>query len=300
MVKFSYYDGNIYKSNCVGHLTLRNFIDAHLYPTDETQNVIKQIGEASAKGDKKAKAKLKEKLFSFTPSVLVPKGMPRRYASIEKFTGLMQLDFDNIPDRDIAELLKEHIFNMHQEIICIYISPSGLGVKALMSVTVADDVDHYKAIHQSVAKEMDQYGYFDMATKNAILPMFLSMDTELLEREDYTTWTKEDWSKTKVSKHYDNPTIGIRANDSDLNMQKVIRIITSRIGNIVSDGHPQLRTTALILGSRCAAGYIDKMNAEQLIINLVHSNSYLQKGIKGYVETAMWGINEGLKTPKYF
>jgi hypothetical protein len=130
--------------------------------------------------------------------------------------------------------------------------------------------------------------------------MFLSMDTDLLERDDYTTWTKEDWSKTKVSKHFDNPTMNIRAHDNDFNMQKVIRIISSRIDNIISDGHPQLRSTALILGSRVSAGYIDKISAEQLITNLINSNNYLQKGIKGYVETAMWGIEEGMKSPKYF
>jgi len=300
MISFSYYEGNIYKSECVGHLTLRAFIDAHKNPADSTIKIINEIAEVSVKGDKKAKAVLKERLYAFTPGVLVPIGMPRKYTSIEKFTGLMQLDFDNIPDRDIAELLKAHIFNMHKEIICMYISPSGLGVKALMSIKIADDVEQYKAIHQSVSKEMEQYGYFDMATKNAILPMFLSMDTDLLERDDYTTWTKEDWSKTKVSKHFDNPTMNIRAHDNDFNMQKVIRIISSRIDNIISDGHPQLRSTALILGSRVSAGYIDKISAEQLITNLINSNNYLQKGIKGYVETAMWGIEEGMKSPKYF
>ena len=300
MTKFSYYEGNIYKSDCVGHLTLRNFIDVHLNPTEETKQIIEKIGVVSKKGDKKAKAKLKERLFAFTPSVIVPIGMPRKYTSIQEFTGLMQLDFDNIPDKNIAENLKQHLFNMYEEIICIYISPSGLGVKALMSITIAEDVEHYKAIHKSVAKEMEQYGYFDMATKNAILPLFLSMDKKLLYRDNYKTWVKEDWSKDKVSKHFDVPSVSVRANDNNYNMQKVIRITTKRVNDIVSDGHPQLRSAALILGSRVGAGYMDKISAEQLITNLIYSNAYLQKGIKGYVETALWALNEGIRNPKYF
>ena len=45
MISFSYYEGNIYKSECVGHLTLRAFIDAHKNPADSTIKIINEARE---------------------------------------------------------------------------------------------------------------------------------------------------------------------------------------------------------------------------------------------------------------
>ena len=34
--------------------------------------------------------------------------------------------------------------------------------------------------------------------------------------------------------------------------------------------------------------------------NLIYSNNYLSKGPKGYLETAIWAIKEGIKKPLYY
>ena len=71
---FSYYSGNIYKSECIGQLTLNQFLEAHQNPTNETVDLIGKIREASNGGNKKLKSQLKTKLFAFTPSVKVAVG----------------------------------------------------------------------------------------------------------------------------------------------------------------------------------------------------------------------------------
>lgn len=298
--QFPYYSGNIYKSEALGVVTIEQFIDAHRNPKDETYDLICDIRTATFKGDKEKKNELKTKLFAFTPAVLIEKGDKRKYENIKEFTGLMQLDFDGMEDEEIAEGLKRHIFDTHTEIVCAYTSPSRLGVKALMKIKIPLDIDHYKAIHKAVSKEMEQYGYFDNATKNAILPLFLSIDEEILSRDFDTcdVWSKEDWSVVDYKQLNAEPKTHRDAND--YYYKKVVRIITKRINDIVDNGHPQVRSTALVLGSRVGAGYISQTEAEYLIEKLIKDNTYLQKGIKGYVRTAMWGIKNGINNPKYF
>lgn len=301
--KFPYYSGNIRRSKCLGLVSLDSFISAHKNPTEKTKKIIDLIKIESEKGDKKAKAILKEQLHSFTPSVIIEKGFKRRYDNIKAFTGLMQIDLDGIEEKSLAVDLKEHIFHSYESIVCAYISPSGLGVKALMKITLPEDIEHYKAIHKAVEVEFEQFGYFDHATSNAILPLFLSYDKDILFREfeSCLTWENEDWSKPSYVMLNAEPLPESRGDKQDkYYYDKVVRITEKRINEIIDNGHPQVRNTALVLGSRVAAGYIPRYDAEALIERLILSNSYLQKGIKGYVKTAFWAINEGIRTPKYF
>ena len=45
---------------------------------------------------------------------------------------------------------------------------------------------------------------------------------------------------------------------------------------------------------------IKMINAEQEVDNLVKQNSYLSKGLSGYLTTANWALKEGIKTPNYY
>jgi len=72
------------------------------------------------------------------------------------------------------------------------------------------------------------------------------------------------------------------------------------INQIASNGHPQLRTACLILGTRVGAGYLSFSEASEEVEFLVRTNNYLQKGIKGYLTTADWALKEGYHTPKYY
>jgi hypothetical protein len=56
----------------------------------------------------------------------------------------------------------------------------------------------------------------------------------------------------------------------------------------------------LIFGTRVGAGYVDRYEAENELISLVQQNRYLSKGLSGYLTTAKWGLNEGVKTPSYY
>jgi len=308
-VKFPYYSGNIKLTKAIGYVSLAEFINAHRYPKQNTLDIMEQVQIASAAGDLTLKRELKHKLFSFTPSVKIKLGFGRKYDNVEQWTGIMQLDFDGIETIEKAHELKEYIFTTYQCVICTYLSPSGKGVKALIRITKPTSKEHFKAIHKTVEAEFEQLGYFDTATKNGLLPLFLSIDVNIYSRDfsEAIPWDKEDWTIEKKSTHKDtpNPTSTFvptarYSNEEIYNYEKTIRIFQKRIDNIVDAGHPQVRTACLLLGSRAGAGYITKSEAEQLATRWIELNDYLQKNLRGYIDTAMWAIGEGYKSPKYY
>lgn len=301
-VKFSYYTGRIKAPNCIGHADLHSFIRAHKDPKPAFIRLFDEIKTADALGDYKLKRQLKQQLFSFTPSVLIQVGLARKYSNISKWTGLMQLDFDKIETIEEAVELKNTIFNSYDSIVTTYLSPSGKGVKALMKTTVPKDKAHFKRLHKAVSTEMEQYSYFDEATNNAVLPLFLSIDKDILYRDisECTTWDKEESTDVDYKQLNDAPPPNFKHHYNEDFKEKTIRIFKNKIRNIYDNGHPQLRSACLILGSRVGAGYITEEEAYSLAREEVGFSVYLAKGIDGYISTSRWCIQEGIKNPKYY
>lgn len=298
LIKFPYYSGNIYKTNVLGHVTLEDFCNAHIYPKSKTIQIINQIKKANKAGDAALKRKLKHQLYSFTPSVLIPINQSRKYENVIAYTGLMQLDFDGM-DNNIALDLKKWLFSQ-PECIVSYISPSGNGLKGLIRIKKPTDKEHYKAIFKSVQSKYEEVGYLDSSTKNAMLPLFLSIDEKLLYKgfNNSKVWVDEDWSQIKHVRLLNSQPTNFNPDEKD--KERTLRILRDKIKNINSEGHPQVRSAALILGSRCSAGYLSVIEAQNEIELLIRSNNYLKKGVSGYISTALWGISEGYKTPKYY
>ncbi len=296
---FSYYSGNILESKSIGLLGVDKFIDAHKNPKTKTRILIEKIKLASELGFQDEKSRLKKQLFSFTPRVLVPIGKKRLYDNIKEFTGLMQLDFDKFDSESLARDFKTYLFDNYEETLCCYMSPSRLGVKALMRIKTPSTIEQYKAIHYAVSKEFDNVPQFDKATKNPILPLFISYDEDILYREidNCSLWTDENWSEQQALKEQE---FDVEQSSGTKLELKVINSTKQHIREIVDNGHPQVRRAGLILGSRISAGYISRHVAEGLIRDLIRENTYLSKGTRGYILTAEWGIKQGLKNPRYY
>lgn len=298
-VFFPYYSGNIRLTKPMGYVTLERFINAHENPTFENEMLFEQIKKCN---DPKQKRLMKHKLYSFTPSCIIKEREKRCYSSISKYTGIMQLDFDKINDPEIAKDIKQWLFEQ-DETICSYFSPSG-DVKALIRTAVPLTKDHYVRLHNAVTEKYESTGFFDTATKNAVLPLFLSIDKSILYR-DYSEcipWIKEKRIQVQHVSLNDLPKNNPNFDNvnQEYNYDKTIRLLKRKIGGITDNGHPQVRSASLILGSRVGAGYLTKQDAIIEISNLIKQNSYLSKGTKGYLDTAEWGINQGINNPKYY
>ena len=302
-IYFPYYSGNIKLTKCLGHVSIDKFIFSHQQTLPSNIDLFKEIQKAQ--DNPKLKRELKHKLYSFTPSVMINKWDKRSYQNIKYFTGLMQLDFDGIPTIEDAINLKHWIFQQ-PEIICCYFSPSK-GIKALAHVYKSQTIEQYKRLHNAIAEKYEATTYFDESTKNAVLPLFLSMDTDILWRpiEETKMWSAEKEIKIEHQSLNNTPSKSeaqpnFNSAQDKYYYDKTLRIFTNKINSINESGHPQVRSACLILGSRVGAGYIDLADAVSSAKFIIGCNKYLSKGTQGYIETAEWAINQGINNPKYY
>jgi len=294
---FQYYIGGIRSNQPSGLVTIKTFLDKHKNPSDKITQLLDSIALASSKGDKKQKTVLKEKLPFVTPSVIVDKY--RRYANIEKFTGLAQIDFDGVEN---ASELKHYLFKTYPQMLAVYTSPSLKGVKGLIRIPICSSVEEYQDYYRALEEEFEGIYGFDPAPRNAVLPLFFSFDFFLLQRDNPTIWDKKKIKEKSFNEQYPlppRPYNHLKSNDK--NKRRAVNTIRKAINSIVdTPGHEQLRTACLILGSRVGAGYLDYQTAYNEVEYLIRTNGYLQKGVKGYITTSRWSIDEGILKPSYY
>lgn len=289
MIQFQYYSGDIKKSRPIGWVTVDQFIQANKYPKPHILDLFNQIAHYESIGDMEMKARLKERLFSFTPCVHINRY--RRYSDIISFTGLLVLDFDHIHN---ASEFKEYLFNEYKFIITAWLSPSKRGVKALVNIPIVNNTEEFKSLYYGISREMWQYNGFDGSGQNSVLPLFQSYDPDLLQRNDFDTWTEEG---QKLDEFNAEQIPATPIDPKDKNEERIIKMIDTGLDKIVDSGHPQLRGVCLAIGGYISNGYIDKLTAIQHIDNRIASHPYLKKGVDGYKKTARWGIEKGMTKP---
>lgn len=293
-IQFNYYPANNKATKPLGVINIHQFFEAIRKPKPEIIETFSRIRQAEQDGNKSLKAELKSKLYSFTPCVLVKDC--RTYQSIESFTGLMVLDFDKLDPTDAVKF-KYFLFEEYHFIIAVWLSASACGVRALVNIPVVSNTNEFKALFMGLEHyEMGMYKGFDPAPKNAVLPLYLSYDPDILVGSE----THEIWTKT-----YTPPLINsvtpYKIKFSAIGIDKIMK---SAIDKIHDNGHPQLRAAAYTLGGYVGAGYIDKPSAIELINTLIDSNRYLSskgfEGQEGYKTTAKTMIEKGVNVPLFF
>lgn len=292
-ILFQYYKSDIRSTKPLGFVSLEYWINSMRNPKPKFKEIFEKIHLASLSHNKAEKDILKRELYFFTPSAIVK--TRRCYADIFYYTGLLTIDFDGL-ESDYAVEFKNALFNEYKFIICAWLSASKKGVRALIKIPIAKNVDDFKLYFNAIEQELGIYHGFDIAPKNCVLPMFMSYDPDILYRTDFTTYTKKykPIDPTPVVQYFviDNPTI-------------IQKIIQSGINKIDANGHPQLRALSFALGGYVGSGYINENNAISLIGNCIDSNKYLARETHGlkmsdvYKKTAKEMIIKGQQKPLY-
>lgn len=287
-IRFQYYSANIKDSSPLGFVTLDEFFLAIQNPKPHIRETFEKIREAELNGNATLKAELKMKLYSFTPAVILEGN--RRYENIKSFTGLMPLDFDHL-DPQLAVELKHELFNLPY-IIATWLSASKCGVRALVNIPICQTVEEYKSYFHGIQhlSDIGKVINFDTAPKNAVLPLFLSHDPDILYGDCTAVWDTKYHLKTlpKITQY-----------KYDANPTRVHQIVRKSIDKITSNGHPQLRAAAFALGGYVGAGYIGQEEAETYICNLIDANAYLCQKPDVYKRTAQEMISKGTTQPLY-
>lgn len=286
---FNYYEADIRKSTPLGDVTLDRFITSIKYPKKKTLDIFEKIREASDRGDEETKAKLKLNLYSFTPCAYV-KGR-RQYKDIVRWTGLMALDFDKLPTVQYAQEWKVALFNEYKWIIAAWLSVSKRGVRALVKIPIVNSVDEFKEYFNAIQNELSTYRGWDRAPQNCILPLFLSYDPDLLERQDYKTWIGK-YSPTPTR----TTTVPYVLSDKSTQIE---RIIASGVDKIVDSGYIEIRSVAMALGGYVGGGQIDIGSAIQMIGKMIDCNDYMAKNPEKYKRVAESAIKKGMNSPLF-
>lgn len=287
-MKFQYYSADIKNTRALGFLSIETFIEKTKCPKEEIRYKFEQLKTAEGK----EKDDLKKTLYYFTPSVKVKD--KRIYEDIYEFTGLLVLDFDKL---DNAELFKQFLFEKYKFIICAYTSPSKRGVKAVCKIPIVETIEEYKSIFYGMAELMDIYEGFDMVNQNPVLALFGSYDPNILYRNDYTEFHRRGMKENE----YDYSTVEAPKEITVHTWQKnkIERKLDKMIGDISDNGHPQVVSTSLVAGGYVATGYITEYEVEQQLTNSIKLNSYLTKGVNGYIKTMRRFLKEGQRRPLY-
>ena len=292
-VSFQFFPAKIWEAQPLGELTLRQFLEVHKTPKQSTVDVIEQIKIAAKNGDLKLKDSLKQNnLYSFIPSVKLDGG-GRGLINIVDYNPVMLVEFDKI---DHAKELKERLFNNLKSVIAAWISPSGRGLKILVRIRKPRSVEEYKEYFCGLAYYLSQYEGFDGVNYNIVLPTFLSYDREILIREDAEEWTQRG-NKTNFFDVNAPIDFEIPTDIDDEYTQKVINKVTFLINRIEDNGHTQLLSISTLLGGWVGFKLISLEKADALICDLIQSNNYLSKNIKGYCKTAREMIRRGALSP---
>lgn len=288
MIQFNYYPADIKKAEPLGLITLEQFINSIKYPKLKFIELFDRIKQAEQNKDQALKMALKSKLVSFTPCVQIDK--KRDYNNIKSFTGLLVLDFDHLDSPEYSQEFKEYLFNEYNFIIASWLSASKHGVRALVKIPVCTSTDEFKTYFMGIKEKLFKYKGFDTAPKNCVLPLFYSIDMNILTRNDASLFSQ---------KH--NPIIKpqIKQYIIDDKTNVVEKIIYKKINVINDNGHPQLRAAAYLLGGFVGARYIEENYATQMIWKMIETNHYLSQKASIYKKTAHTMIKQGQYQPVY-
>lgn len=287
--RFSYYPANIAITEPLGEISLYDYLYAIKNPKPHILEVFKEIEKASLEGNKKLKAKLKEKLFYFTPCIKTD-GLGRCYENIIEWNEILILDFDNL-ELEFAVEFKEYLFKTYSCFIAVFLSASKCGIKALVRIPKCSSVDEFKAYFYGIASVMQEYKGFDSSSKNCSLPNFLTYDPDLFYRLDATVWDKIgiQVDEFKVSEEPLEELTDINPKDVE-GIKLMLQRMMAKI-DVEQQGHLILRNTSLIAGG--LTRYIPMDEMQEYMFELIDNSSYLQKGLHGYRKTCMQMLKLG-------
>jgi len=299
-VKFQQYSGGITTSKASRTITLPEFI----INTETGWNDSSIFAEIRAARTKAEKNELKAKLNHFTPAVIVQDR--RTKESIKEFTGLMQIDFDNIQSKAAAEVVRDIVFESCSCIVSSFLSPSGTGVKCLARIPVLtiNSIGQYKALHNGfqryfcIPKGLDSF--YDKAASNIVLPMYASFDKEIRHRNNADVWTLSYQEELEIQ-----PT-EIKAIYTQKYNGRLIEKIYSRISSITGSHHPDLRNFCFWLGGVYASQDYQKLldspteqDLKTAIIDAISQHPYMNaNNPTGRVKTALDSFDAGKLHPK--
>lgn len=159
------------------------------------QTIKKLRQQVEAEAEKEVLSELKRRLPAVTLSGYAD-GLRKKASSEDRFThsGCLQVDIDGLKSPADAERIKK-LLSEDPHIIAIWISPSGLGVKALLYIQAQSDEEAHKTAFAAAERYFEEkYGLtIDPATKDTARLCYTSFDPDIIIREQIYPLDLEKW-----------------------------------------------------------------------------------------------------------
>ena len=235
-----------------------------------SKNLVKQIRSEKNKHERN---ELKKQLPAICFSGTFNK---RNDTSIIQHSGLICLDFDGYKTKK-SLLADKQFLAENKYVYAVFVSPSGLGLKAL--VKIPTDIDNHKNYFNSLEKYFNSE-YFDNTSKNISRVCYESYDPLINVNPNSSIWdTIEEQVYTEVEKFSDRATIPI----TDEN--KIIDILTKWWSKKYPMVEGQRNQNVFVLASAFNDFGVNKSLAEY-VINQYQTKDFPLSEIKRTIESA--------------
>ena len=235
-----------------------------------SQDIVRSI---RAEKDKSKRNQLKQSLPAICFSGKFTK---RNDSSITEHSGLICLDFDGYESDKLLLEDKERL-TKDRYVYSVFISPSGLGLKAL--VKIPNEVDTHKQFFNSLQQHFDS-PYFDITCKNVSRVCYESYDPLIYINEQSSVFNQiKEQKYQEVVKHIDIQTIPI----TDEN--KIVEILLKWWERKYGLNSGERNNNVYILASAFNDFGVNKTLAEYIMGNFV-SKDFPQSEIKRTIYSA--------------
>ena len=235
-----------------------------------SQDIVRSI---RVEKDKEIRNKLKQSL----PAVCFSgKFSKRNDSSLLEHSGLICLDFDNFPTEKLLLEQKEFL-TKDKYTYSVFISPSGLGLKALVKIPA--EADTHKQFFNSLQLHYDSE-YFDISCKNVSRVCYESYDPLIFINEQSSVFNQIiEQEYQEVVKHKDVQTIPIT------NENKIVEILLKWWERKYGLNSGERNNNVYILASAFNDFGVNKTLAEYVMGNFV-SKDFTQNEVARTIQSA--------------
>lgn len=257
-------------------ILLQNVLYSIKHPTQPVKNLIQKLRTTQ---DKTLKSKLPAVTFSGT-------FLKRKKENLLIHSGFLILDFDNFENKEILAQERNKL-QQSDFIYCVFLSPSGTGLKALVKIPTSTADEHTQR-YNSIYKYFDAK-YLDKSGKDVVRLCYLSYDENIYINE-----------KSLVYEGIETPAAvtPARTNTTPIyNSNSFVIDNAVKMVNAAADGekHSQLLKAAFLIGGAAASGEIDEIDGYNSLMIAIQSKG--PADIKAAETTIKKGIAAGREKP---